>query len=338
MDLLHTKEELRAVLRQVRADGSGRKIALVPTMGALHAGHGALIEAAARGGAFVVVSVFVNPTQFAADEDLARYPRDLERDAEFAARSGADLLFAPSVEELYSGHAAEPLSQTTIAVGELGRIWEGALRPTHFAGVALVVTKLLSLVGPEEAYFGEKDYQQLCVIRQLACDLDLSAAIIGVPTVREPDGLALSSRNRYLDAGAGAGAGAGARARAGVLFAAISAAQAAAAAGERDARRLEAAAAGVLQEGEGAQTDDRGGLQIGYCALVDPETLQPIEALDGPARLLISVTLAGVHLIDNAEIRTGGGTETGGRFFCLINETEEPSPCLSPCLTCLTEA
>ena len=297
MDLLHTKQELQVALDQARPCGArtgGARIALVPTMGALHAGHAALIEAAAHDCDLVVVSVFVNPTQFAAGEDLARYPRDLDGDAAFAAAAGADLLFAPSVEELY-GRAAEPLSQTTMAVGDLGRVWEGALRPSHFAGVALVVTKLLLLVAPDRAYFGEKDYQQLCVIRQLVRDLDIPAEIVGVPTVREEDGLALSSRNRYLDARH--------REQATVIFKALSAARAAAAAGERDARRLEAAAVAVLQaSGSGYESD----LEIGYCALVDPDTLVPVAVLDRPARLLISVTLAGVHLIDNADIAPAG--------------------------------
>ncbi|MCL2882174.1 MAG: pantoate--beta-alanine ligase [Coriobacteriia bacterium] len=318
MDLLHTKQELRTALGLTRAGGA--RVALVPTMGALHAGHAALIEAAARDCDLVVVSVFVNPTQFAASEDLQRYPRDLDSDAAFAAHAGADLLFAPSVEELY-GRVAEPLSQTTVATGELGRIWEGALRPTHFAGVALVVTKLLSLVGPDRAYFGEKDYQQLCVIRQLVRDLDIPAQIIGVPTVREEDGLALSSRNRYLDGAQ--------REQATVIFAALDGAQAAAQAGERSARRLEAIAAAALQAARseaGAETDSSD-LEIGYCALVDPDTLQRVAVLDRPARLLISVTLAGVHLIDNAQIdpadRMGSGTVLSS------NDKTVPDPILS---------
>jgi len=303
MEVLRTKAELRYALRQARAGGAC--IALTPTMGALHAGHAALIKAAAHECDFVVVSVFVNPTQFAAGEDLERYPRDLEGDAQCAAAAGADVVFAPSVEELY-GRASEPLSQTTITVGEIGVLWEGALRPTHFAGVALVVAKLLSLVRPDRAYFGEKDYQQLCVIRQLTHDLDLGTQVIGIPTVREPDGLALSSRNRYLDANQ--------RAQAVALSAALAASQAAAASGERDARQLEEAASAVLR----SQAED--GLEIGYCALVDPKTLQPIEALSAPARLLISVTLGGVHLIDNAEIRPGKGTVPLSHFTATLDD------------------
>ncbi|MCL2332419.1 MAG: pantoate--beta-alanine ligase [Actinomycetia bacterium] len=292
MELLSTKQELQAALKEARA--AGARIGLAPTMGALHAGHGALIAAARRACDFVVVTVFVNPTQFAAGEDLERYPRDLAGDADFVRAAGAQLLFAPSVEELY-GTVTEPLSRTSLDVGELGRIWEGALRPTHFAGVALVVTKLLSLVRPDCAFFGEKDYQQLCVLRQLVHDLDVATEIVGVPTVREPDGLAYSSRNRYLDPDA--------RAQAAVIPAALAAPQQAAASGERDARALEDAARRVL-EGENAATGrGRFRIEIGYCALVDPDTLRPIAVLERPARLLISVTLAGVHLIDNAEIR-----------------------------------
>jgi len=303
MDLLRTKQGLRAALHHARRDGA--RVALVPTMGALHAGHGALIEAAARDCDIVVVSVFVNPAQFAAGEDLERYPRDLQSDMAFAAAVGADLLFAPSVEELY-GRTTEPLSQTTFNVGELGRIWEGSLRPTHFAGVALVVTKLLLLVGPDRAYFGEKDYQQLCVVRQLARDLDIRTQIVGVETVREPDGLALSSRNRYLEANRRAGAAA--------LSKALGAAQAAAASGEHDARRLEAAAMALLQ--------GQAGLEIGYCALVDPETLQSIGTLDGSARLLISAVLAGVHLIDNAEIHAADVLAVSTPQGCSVTDQE----------------
>jgi len=287
MELLRTKDELSRALNVARA--CGKSVGLVPTMGALHAGHAALITAAARDHTFVVVSVFVNPTQFGAGEDLERYPRDLASDAELAAQAGAQAVFAPSVEELY-GRDAAPLSQTTIDVGDLGRRWEGALRPTHFAGVALVVTKLLSLVRPDTAYFGEKDYQQLCVIRQITRDLDLGAAISGVPTVREADGLALSSRNRYLNAEQ--------RQQATALFVGILAAQKAACAGQRDGRALEAVAVRALRATVPA------GLEIGYCVLVDPVTLQPLSVLEGVARLLVSVTLGGVHLIDNAEIKS----------------------------------
>ena len=254
-------------------------------MGALHAGHGELIERACRDCDVVVVSVFVNPTQFAAGEDLERYPRDLAGDVRFAEAAGAQMVFAPSVEELY-GTTEEPLSQTTLEVGELGRIWEGALRPTHFAGVALVVTKLLSLVRPDRAYFGEKDYQQLCVINQLVRDLDIAAEIVAVPTVREADGLALSSRNRYLSEVE--------RAHATVIARALAATQQASECGERDARTLEAIAERVILV--------EPAIKLGYCALVDPATLQPVATLDRPARLLIAVTLGGVHLIDNAEI------------------------------------
>ena len=284
MELLSTKQELQAALSLARSDHA--RIGLVPTMGALHAGHAALISAARRASDVVVVSLFVNPTQFAAGEDLERYPRDLARDAEFARAAGADLLFAPSAEEMY-GTATEPTPQTTIDVGELGHIWEGALRPTHFAGVALVVTKLLSLVRPDRAWFGEKDYQQLCVIRQLVRDLDIPTEIVGAPTVRETDGLALSSRNRYLDGEA--------RSRATALSAALAAVQQAADAGQHDARALEAVAEKILREDPA--------IQLGYRALVDPDTLRPVALLERPARFLISATLSGVHLIDNAEIR-----------------------------------
>ncbi|MCL2324131.1 MAG: pantoate--beta-alanine ligase [Actinomycetia bacterium] len=287
MELARTKAELQARLGPARARGA--HIALAPTMGALHDGHGALIEAAARSADLVVVSDFVNPSQFAAGEDFERYPRDLQRDADFAARAGADLLFAPSVAELY-GTVTEPLSATSIDVGELGRIWEGALRPTHFAGVALVVVKLLGLTRPHSAYFGEKDYQQLCVIRQLVRDLDIATRIVAVETVREADGLALSSRNRYLDAGQ--------RQQAAGIFAALQAARHGARAGQRDARALEQVAREALAD-----------FEIGYVALVDPDSLRSLDALTAPARLLVSVTLGGVHLIDNSAIAPPGADD-----------------------------
>ena len=290
--LIRTKDDLRTTLARARKRGA--RIGLVPTMGALHAGHGVLMTAALDDCDFVVVSIFVNPTQFAAGEDLARYPRDLSRDLDFVAQAGAQAVFAPTVEELY-GRATEPLSQTTFDIGDLARVWEGALRPTHFAGVALVVAKLLMLVGPDCAWFGEKDYQQLCVVRQLVRDLDIACRIVGVPTVREADGLALSSRNRYLDRDQ--------RVRATALFAALRAAQRTADSGQRDARLLEdAARTELLSQAEA-------GLEVGYCALVDPATLEPVARLNRRARLLIAATLAGVHLIDNAEVTEPPGED-----------------------------
>ncbi|MDP9091499.1 MAG: pantoate--beta-alanine ligase, partial [Actinomycetota bacterium] len=171
-------------------------IGLVPTMGALHAGHAALLRAARAECASVIVSIFVNPTQFAPSEDLARYPRPLEADLALCEESGVDLVWTPALQDVYPN--GEP--HVTIAPGPLGAVLEGLIRPTHFAGVLTVVAKYLNLLRPDRAYFGEKDYQQLSLIRAMTADLDFGATIVGVPTVREPDGLALSSRNTYLSA------------------------------------------------------------------------------------------------------------------------------------------
>jgi pantoate--beta-alanine ligase len=175
------------------AHRTGERIGLVPTMGALHAGHVALLRAARGGGEVVVMSLFVNPSQFDAADDLARYPRTEEADLETAESEGVDLVFAPPAEELYPDGFA-----TWVEPGELGNVLEGAVRPGHFRGVATVCTKLFAIVRPTAAYFGQKDAQQVAVIRRLVADLDLDVAIEAVPTVRDPDGLALSSRNRFL--------------------------------------------------------------------------------------------------------------------------------------------
>lgn len=181
-----------------REDHDARPVGLVPTMGGLHEGHLSLIGRAAAECATTVVSVFVNPLQFGPGEDLDRYPRDLDADVEVAAEAGADVVFAPPVEEMYPGGA--PVVRVEVG-GELGERWEAASRPGHFAGVATVVTKLFAVVGPCRAYFGEKDWQQLLVVRRLVGDLSMAVEVVACPTVREDGGLALSSRNRYLSAG-----------------------------------------------------------------------------------------------------------------------------------------
>ncbi|WP_198671611.1 pantoate--beta-alanine ligase, partial [Desertihabitans aurantiacus] len=193
MQTIRTVDELRAVLAGHRR--AGRTIGLVPTMGALHEGHLALVRAAAAGADVVVMSLFVNPTQFNDAGDLAAYPRDETRDAELADGAGVDVLFAPAVEEVYPTGFA-----TTISVGGVSERLEGAHRPGHFDGVALVVTKLFGMVRPDVAWFGQKDAQQVAVVRRVVADLDLGVRIETVPTVREPDGLALSSRNVRLGA------------------------------------------------------------------------------------------------------------------------------------------
>ncbi|MDF1606182.1 pantoate--beta-alanine ligase [Nocardioides sp. YIM 152315] len=194
--LASTRDELVTLLADARA--SGRRVGLVPTMGALHEGHASLIRAARErvGDGPVVVSVFVNPLQFGEGEDLDRYPRTLDADLKVCAREGVDTVFAPSVEEVYPG--GNP--QVTIKPGPRAKILEGRIRPGHFRGVLTVVAKLFGLVRPDVAVFGQKDYQQLVLVRRMVLDLDLGVDVVGAPTVREGDGLALSSRNRYLDA------------------------------------------------------------------------------------------------------------------------------------------
>jgi pantoate--beta-alanine ligase len=253
-------------------------LGLVPTMGALHAGHVALLEAARRECATVIATVFVNPLQFGPSEDLDRYPRTLEADLEKCRAAGVDLVWAPSVEDVYRRGAG----LVTVHPGPLGDELEGAVRPGHFSGVLTVVAKFLNIVRPDVAYFGEKDYQQLTLIRQLAADLDLSAEIVGVPTVREPDGLALSSRNVYLSAAE--------RQHALALSRALFAGQAQAAEG---ASAVRAAATGVLAREPGVDVD--------YLELRSAD-LGEIVMGGGPARLLVAARVGSTRLIDNVAV------------------------------------
>ena len=285
MRTVHTVAELRTAVRAARDEG--HEIALVPTMGALHDGHLELIRraAAAAGDAFVVVSLFVNPRQFDDASDLAAYPRDEQRDAAAAAQSGAHLLFAPQHEEVYP-----PGFSTSVAVGDVTEPMEGVVRgPEHFHGVTTVVTKLLNMVGPDVALFGQKDAQQLAVIRKLVRDLDIPVRIEAVPTVREPDGLALSSRNVHLSPDD--------RRRAVALSRALAAAESAAAAGERDALRVRAAAVEAMQPF---------GVEPEYLELVSPETLAPVAVLDGEVLVAVAARLGGIRLIDNTLIHANG--------------------------------
>jgi pantoate--beta-alanine ligase len=251
-------------------------------MGALHAGHARLIEEARRAAGFVVVSIFVNPTQFGPAEDFSRYPRTPEADAALGAQAGADLIFAPTVAEMYPrGPGA-----TFVEVPGLSDVLEGASRPGHFRGVATVVLKLLQIVGPDLAAFGQKDYQQLRVIRRLVAELDVPVAILGVPTVREADGLALSSRNRYLDADD--------RRAAAVLSEALRRAEAAVAGGERAADRVRQ----VLRQ----TIESEARARLEYAEVADAETLEPLAEV-GPGRravALLAVRVGPARLIDNA--------------------------------------
>jgi pantoate--beta-alanine ligase len=274
MKTLHTVDELRAELAPDRR--ARLTIGLVPTMGALHEGHLSLVERAREQCDRVVVSLFVNPAQFNERSDLERYPRREGGDAELAAAAGADLLFAPAVEEVYP-----PGFATSVEVLGITEHLEGAARGAeHFRGVTTVVTKLLCMALPDAAYFGQKDAQQVVVIRRLVCDLNLPVRVEVCPTVREPDGLAMSSRNAHLNANE--------RASALSLYRALSAAADHAAGGERSAvALLDAARAAIVP------------LEAEYLALVDPDTLEPVTQLDGPALLAVAAHIGDTRLIDN---------------------------------------
>ena len=267
---------MKQAARQARSEG--RVIGFVPTMGALHAGHLSLVEAARRDSSPVVVSIFVNPKQFGPQEDFAKYPRSLEDDQAQLERLGVDFLFAPSVEEMYP-----PGFRTTVNVESLGDRLEGRARPGHFRGVVTVVLKLLEIVAPQFAYFGRKDAQQLRVIRQMAADLALDAEIVTCPIVREADGLALSSRNAYLSPKE--------RRAATVLYRALDAARQAIAAGEHDAARLAEAMRGVLAAEPLAAVD--------YAEIVDADSFQTVTRLRGACLALLAARIGPARLIDN---------------------------------------
>lgn len=277
---VRTVADLRAAVRRWRT--KGLSVGLVPTMGALHAGHLALVQAAARSCDRVVASIFVNPTQFNDASDLDKYPRREAEDAAVLARAGADLLFAPTVEEMYPTGFA-----TTVSVGALTAGLEGAHRPGHFEGVATVVMKLLLQALPDIAFFGEKDFQQLQVITRMAADLDIPVLIEGVPTVREADGLALSSRNERLTADE--------RRNAPALARVLRAVAARAAAEEPVMPAIAWAEAELLAAGFSA---------VDYIAVCDAATLQPLEKVDSgaPARVLGAAHLGAVRLIDNVAV------------------------------------
>jgi pantoate--beta-alanine ligase len=287
--LASTREELRAW----RAQRPGR-VAFVPTMGALHDGHASLMRTARKHADTVVVSVFVNPLQFAEGEDLDRYPRTLEADLEVCAAEGVDVVFAPSVEEVYP-HGVRNQQGVTVDPGHLATILDGASRPGHFTGVLTVVAKLFGLVQPDVAVFGEKDYQQLALITRMAADLCLPVEVVGAPTVREDDGLALSSRNRYLDPDQ--------RRAAVALSRALRAAQERASYGVPAARW---AAMSVLRAEPAVELD--------YLALTSPDLGEPPET--GEGRILVAARVGTTRLIDNMQIffdhLPQAGTPTGG--------------------------
>jgi pantoate--beta-alanine ligase len=274
-----TVAELRATLDVERRQG--RTVGFVPTMGYLHDGHGSLMRAAAADTDIVVASIFVNPLQFAPTEDLASYPCDPERDLLVAGTNGVSLLFIPDVSEMYP----RPVL-TTVSVAELSSEWDGASRPTHFEGVATVVSKLFNIVGPCRAYFGEKDYQQLAIITRMVADLSIPVEVVGCPIVREPDGLAMSSRNAYLDAEQ--------RQAALVLRRALDAGVEAIASGETDPGQVRKEMTAVVAAEPRATID--------YAAAVEPDTLVEPEEIRGPARLLIAVLIGTTRLIDNCGV------------------------------------
>ncbi|HLJ06930.1 MAG TPA: pantoate--beta-alanine ligase, partial [Acidimicrobiia bacterium] len=290
MKTLTTRQELAAALAAERRGlvpgappASRRSIGFVPTMGALHQGHVSLIEAARAADDVVVVSIFVNPLQFGPTEDFDRYPRDLATDARVAADAGADYLFAPSVAEMYPAGA----TATRVEVGPIGEGGEGRYRPGFFAGVATVCVKLFSIVGPDRAYFGQKDAQQLAVIRQVVADLNLPLQIVACPTVRETDGLAVSSRNAYLDPEG--------RRAAPALARALRAAQHAAAAGEDDA----AALTGIVAEALAAEP----AVRLQYATVFDPETFAELPAVGECGAVLAAAAHVGsTRLIDNVAL------------------------------------
>lgn len=274
MRLVRTAAELRAVLP---SGGVG----FVPTMGYLHAGHLALVQRARQENPFVAVSIFVNPLQFGPGEDYHRYPRDLERDRALLEEAGVDLLFAPGVEEVYP----QGFSTRVQVEGPLTALWEGAFRPGHFQGVATVLARLFLLLRPARAYFGEKDYQQLLVVQKMVQDLGFPLEVIGVPTVREPDGLALSSRNVYLTPER--------RQEATVLYRALRAMRQAAEEGKSVGEALRAGEA-VLKEAPAFRPD--------YLAIVHPKTLLPLSDWVPGARGIAAGRFPEVRLIDNLEV------------------------------------
>lgn len=276
-----SKADVRDAVAAARV--AGKTVGFAPTMGALHEGHLSLMRAAGARCDLVVASIFVNPTQFGPNEDFERYPRRIEADMELLAPAGVHLVWTPTTDEMYVDGA-----QVTVDPGPLAARWEGAIRPGHFTGVATVVTKLLSVVRPDAAFFGEKDYQQLAIVRALVRDLDIGCEIVDCPIVRDPDGLALSSRNAYLspeERHAGLG-----------LAHALWAAASELVLGERDARALEAA----MRDAAARHAGDA--LVLDYAAVVDAASLEPLVTLDREARAIIAGRVGTTRLLDNVAL------------------------------------
>lgn len=282
MKVFHRISGLRSELSAVRA--GGRAIEFVPTMGAFHEAHLELMRTARRAGGLCVVSIFVNPLQFGPAEDFDTYPRDLETDLVLAGAEGVDAVFAPPVDEMYPAGEV----QTRVEVGQLGEMLEGAHRPGHFTGVATVCTKLFNIVGPDRVYLGQKDAQQVAVLRQMVADLNLPLELVVCPTVREPDGLAMSSRNRRLDPAQ--------RAAAPAIHGALMAAAGAAAGGVTSAAGLVEEALRVL--------DQQPAVRLQYLEVVHPRTFKPVDEVFPGALLVVAAHVGSVRLIDNCIVGT----------------------------------
>lgn len=280
LEIIPDAREMRVRMQDVRRDG--KKIVFVPTMGYLHEGHVSLLREGRSRGDVLVLSIFVNPTQFGPNEDLSKYPRDMDGDLAKARSAGTDFAFTPHASSFYP-----PGYQTWVQVRELSQGLCGDKRPGHFDGVASVVTKLFHVVDPHVAIFGEKDFQQLAVIRRMVRDLDFDIEIVGMPTVREPDGLAMSSRNAYLSADE--------RRQGLTLSRALAAAQASVAAGEKSAAKLLEAARAEIATAKDARID--------YLELRDPDSLKLVETITGPTLFALAVFVGKTRLIDNRVLR-----------------------------------
>jgi len=257
----------------------GRKIGFVPTMGALHKGHLALIQKAREDCDFVVVSIFVNPTQFGAGEDFERYPRDLSKDLRLCEEEGVDVVFAPSVQDMYP----EDFSTWVEVKGRLTETLEGSFRPGHFRGVTTVVAKLFNIVSPDVSYFGRKDYQQALIVKKMVRELNIATQIVLLPTVREEDGLASSSRNKYLSDEE--------RKKARVLYRSLLRAKTEIEDGEDNPSRIISSMKDLIRE--------EGPLRIDYIAIVDPDTLEPVERIEGKVLVALAAWVGKTRLIDN---------------------------------------
>jgi len=280
MKIIEQPQDMQRISQNLRL--AGETIGFVPTMGAFHEGHLSLMRAARKACSQVVVSLFVNPTQFGRGEDLSRYPRTFEKDAELAEQVGVDFLFAPTEQAMYpDGYA------TYVEVERLTEVLCGVARPTHFRGVTTIVTKLFNIVRPHKAFFGQKDAQQTIVIRRMVEDLNMDIEIVELPIAREPDGLAMSSRNKYLNAEE--------RKEAVVLYQSLEEARRLIESGERDAGRIKEAMGRVIRSAPHAEID--------YVEVVSTSTLEPLEKLQGETLVAVAVRIGQSRLIDNIKIK-----------------------------------